>query len=130
MVPDRRAAKKLSFNMQGGNRYDKKALNMLSVAAFVPEYEHASANGHGVWSFQVKNEIPGNEEVLPWTLRVKVRSTVTGRYYKTDFPAGIFGAGIGPNSADWQREYDHCLVYIKRRVPEKYKPDMLRMVEE
>lgn len=130
MVSDRRAAEKLIFDLQEANRDDKKALNLLSVAEFSPEYEHASGDGHGVWSFKVKNEIPGNEEVLPWTLRVRVRSFVTGRDYECDFPAGIYGAGIGPNSADWQREYDHCLVYIKRHVPEKYKPDMLRMVEE
>ncbi len=130
MVSDRRAVEHLIFDQKSPNKEDKKALNMLSVAEIKPEYEHPTGDNHAVFSFQVKHEIPGDEKVLPYILRVKTHSDIADKDYEIDIPAGIFAAGIGPNSADWLKEYNFCKTYIKKHVPDKYKADMLKMVED
>lgn len=130
MVSDRRAVEHLIFDQEGPNKNDKKALNMLSVAEIKPEYEFPTGDNHAVFSFQVKHEIPGEEKVLPYFLRVKTHSDIADKNYEIDIPAGIFAAGIGPNSADWLKEYNFCKTYIEKHVPDKYKADMLKMVED
>lgn len=130
MVSDRRAVEHLQFDFDTPNRDDKKTTNVLSVAKIKPAYSYTMGDNHATFEFKVQNEVPGNGELFGFKLRLKATSDIVKKDYELDVPAGIFGEGIGPSSEEWQKEYDNCIKYITRHVPEKYKADMFKMVEE
>lgn len=130
MTEDRTAAEDIRFDFDTPNASDKKAVNVLSVAKIDPRFEFSKGDGSAQFLFPIDNEIPGNGELFPFKVRIYTHSKLNNTDYELVADAGIFGEGIGPSSEEWQKEYDNCLRYINRHVPQSHRPDMLKMLEE
>lgn len=127
---DELAASKLRFDLKSPNATDTEISNMLSVANLQIERNPRSRQKSFFYWFQVENQIAGEELYLPFQVLVFAHSEETGQDYELLLDAALFAQGIGPNSEDWQREYENCRLYIERHVPEKYKEGMFDMLEK
>jgi hypothetical protein len=131
LIPDKDAVKHLDFEYMKANHEDKQAKNVLSVAMPKFKFQDILSEDRGLFYVQSTKEIPGDaRKPVLFNLHLKTYSKINKKEYEVIIASLFVPKDLKFWSEDWKKEYEYCMTYIKKHVPDAYKQKVKDMVEE